>query len=168
MKSDCTTHEAVHKFSIELMVVKVIIIVFSPLGEHGGTDALDSMFSKPIHVLPHLPVVRRRQRVTRMVTVPDDLHREHLRVIVNLHQSFQRALHLLVLLLDIVGCNLPVSFRFGEIRRMDPGASLVTEVTVDVIACPTYNNEDWERFGRPWSRFSRSTFSMSCHTWVLL
>jgi hypothetical protein len=126
------------------MVVKVIIVVFSPLGEHGGTDALDSMFSKPIHVLPHLPVVRRRQRVTRMVTVPDDLHREHQRVIVNLHQSFQRALHLLVLLLDIVGCNLPVSFRLGEVRGMDPSAPLTPEVTMNIISSPSDNDQDRE------------------------
>jgi hypothetical protein len=142
MKSDCTTHEAVHKFSIELMVVKVIIVVFSPLGEHGGTDALDSMFSKPIHVLPHLPVVRRRQRVTRMVTVPDDLHRQDTWVIVNLDKSFQRSLNLFVLFVNILGRDLPVGFGLRQVRLVDPRATLVAEISMHVISGPTNNNED--------------------------
>ena len=45
-----------------------------------------------------------------MVTVPDDLHRHDTGVLGNLNQSIQGSLHLLVLLVDVLGSDLPVGF----------------------------------------------------------
>jgi hypothetical protein len=43
-----------------------------------------------------------------MATVPDDSHEKDSWIVLDLHQALQRLHDLLVLLLDIVGSDLPV------------------------------------------------------------
>ena len=80
-----------------------------------------------------------------MVTVPDDLNRQNTRIILNFDQSVQRPLHFLVLLVDILGSNLPVGFRLGQIRLVDPCAALIPKVSMDIIAGPADDDEDGKR-----------------------
>lgn len=89
------------------MVVQVETVVLANGRQHSGAHSLDATFRKPDHVLPHLLVVR-RQRVARMATVPDDSNEKDSWIVLDLHQALQRLHDLLVLLLDIVGSDLPV------------------------------------------------------------
>ena len=82
-----------------------------------------------------------------MVTVPDDLNRQNTRIILNLDQSLKRPLHFLVLFVDILGSNLPVGFRLGQICLVDPSATLISKVSMDIIAGPADDDED----GKCWT-----------------
>jgi hypothetical protein len=79
-----------------------------------------------------------------MVTVPDDLDRKDTRIVVDLNQAFTRPLHRLVLFLHVVGRNLPVGFRLGQVRLVDPRATLVSKITVNIVACPAHHDQDWK------------------------
>ena len=61
VEGDGASQETVDQFPIELVVMKVVIVVFPTLSEHSGVHTLDATLCQPIDVLAHLAVVRWRQ-----------------------------------------------------------------------------------------------------------
>ena len=79
-----------------------------------------------------------------MVTVPDDLHRQDTWVIVDFDQSFKRPLNFLVLLVHVVGSDLPVGFGSGQIGLMNPRATLVAKIPMHVVSGPACHSQNGE------------------------
>ena len=77
-----------------------------------------------------------------MVTVPDNLNRQNTRIILDLHKPIQRASDLLVLLVDIVGSDLPVGVTLRQVGLVYPCAPLVSEIPVHIISGPADDNQD--------------------------
>ena len=124
--------------------MKVVVVVLPTLSEHSGVHALDASLCQPVDMLAYLTVVRWRQWITGMVTVPDDLHGQNTWVLGDLDKSIQRSLNLFVLFVNILGRDLPVGFGLRQVRLVDPCATLIAKVSVHVVSSPANDDQNRE------------------------